>query len=138
VPLGCAICGTDGMLIISGSSTRFLCMYTNINAKRVAHSRILFYVLLRPGLLNSLAGVLSTLANVLGVHHATFSVSSKSTIVVTTGITGICGGLTLFYMFFLIRNLKKKHDEEVGKQRAGKHGEGVVDVSKRKVERRLG
>jgi len=92
----------------------------------------------RPGLLNSLAGVLSTLANVLGVHHATFSLTSKSTIIVTGGIAVICGFLTAFYTFFLIRNVKKKHDEEVGKQRAGRHGEGFVDLSKRKVARRLG
>jgi hypothetical protein len=92
----------------------------------------------RPGLLNSLAGVLSTLANVLGVHHATFSLTSKSTIIVTTGLTGICGTLTVFYTFFMIRNVKKKHDQEVGKQRAGKHGEGFVDVSKRRVAKRLG
>jgi hypothetical protein len=92
----------------------------------------------RPGLLNSLAGVISALANILGVHHATFSLTSKSTIIVTTGLAGICGGLTLFYQFFLIRNVKKKHDEEMGKHRAGKHGEGIVDLSKRKVARRLG
>lgn len=92
----------------------------------------------RPGLLNSLAGVVSTLASVLGVHHATFSVSSKSTIIVTGGLMVICGVLTLFYMFFMIRRVKKKHDEEIGKQRAGKHGEGVVDVSKRKVLRNVG
>lgn len=86
-----------------------------------------------PGLLNSLAGVLSTLSSVLGVHHATFSLTSKSTIIVTGGIAVICGFLTGFYQFFLIRNVKKQHDEEVGKQRAGKHGEGLVDLSKRKI-----
>jgi hypothetical protein len=98
----------------------------------------LIYGISRPGLLNSLAGVLSTLANVLGVHHATFTVTSKSTIIVTAGLAGICGSLTAFYTFFLIRNVKKKHDEEIGKQRAGKHGEGFADVSKRRVARRLG
>ena len=85
-----------------------------------------------------MAGVLSTLASVLGVHHATFSVTSKSTIIVTGGIAVICGFLTGFYQFFLIRNVKKQHDEEVGKQRAGKHGEGFVDVSKRKIAKKLG
>jgi len=86
-----------------------------------------------PGLLNSLAGVVSTLASVLGIHHASFSVSSKSTIIVTSGLTVICGVLTLFYMFILLRGVKKKHDEEVGKQRAGKHGEGALDLARRKV-----
>lgn len=83
--------------------------------------------------MNSLAGVLSTLSSVLGVHHATFTVTSKSTIIVTSAVAGICGGLTLFYQFVLIREVKKRHDEEIGKQRAGKHGEGFVDVTKRKL-----
>ncbi|KAJ7813999.1 hypothetical protein B0H14DRAFT_2376402, partial [Mycena olivaceomarginata] len=85
-----------------------------------------------PGLMNSLAGVLSTLASVLGSQNSTFSISSTSTIVVTSAIAGICGILSAFYMFVLIRRLKKEHDGEVGKQRAGKHGEGYVDLSKRK------
>ncbi|KAJ7097772.1 hypothetical protein B0H15DRAFT_772621 [Mycena belliarum] len=90
-----------------------------------------------PGFLNSLAGVLSTLASVLGSQDATLSISSKSTIIVTSSLAGICGGLTAFYMFVLIRRIKKQHDEEIGKQRAGKHGEGFVDVSKRKFAAKL-
>ncbi|KAF7337030.1 hypothetical protein MVEN_02139700 [Mycena venus] len=78
-----------------------------------------------PGLMNSLAGVLSTLASVLGTQNATFSISSKSTIIVTSTIAGICGILTAFYMFVLIRGLKKQHDAEVGKQRAGEAWGGV-------------
>lgn len=89
------------------------------------------YKVYRPGLLNSLAGILSTLTNVFGVHHATFSVSSKSTIIVTSAVAGVCGILLLVYQFVLIRGIKKKHDAAVGKQRAGKFGEGVVDLSKR-------
>ncbi|KAJ7447066.1 hypothetical protein B0H11DRAFT_1745107 [Mycena galericulata] len=84
-----------------------------------------------PGFLNSLAGVLSALANILGSQSATFSISSTSTIIVTSSIAGICGGLTAFYMFVLIRGLKKQHDAEVGKQRAGKHGEGYTDLTKK-------
>jgi pilus assembly protein TadC len=87
----------------------------------------------RPGFLNSLAGVLSTLSSVLGTQHATLSISSKSTIIVTSAIAGVCGILTAFYMFVLIRNIKKQHDREVGKQRAGKHGEGFADLTKRKI-----
>jgi len=86
-----------------------------------------------PGFLNSLAGVLSTLSSVLGAQSSTLSISSKSTIIVTSAISGICGALTAFYMFVLIRGLKKQHDAEVGKQRAGKHGEGFADLSKRKL-----
>ncbi|KAJ7153650.1 hypothetical protein C8R46DRAFT_898023 [Mycena filopes] len=84
-----------------------------------------------PGFLNSLAGVLSTLASVLGTQSATLSVASTSTIIVTSAIAGVCGVLTGVYML-LIRGIKKEHDQEVGKQRAGRHGEGVVDLSKRR------
>ncbi|KAK7006197.1 hypothetical protein R3P38DRAFT_3037254 [Favolaschia claudopus] len=86
-----------------------------------------------PGFMNSLAGVLSTVASIFGTQDATLSISSTSTIIVTSSIAGICGILTLFYMFVLIRRIKKQHDEEVGKQRAGKHGEGLTDLSKRKA-----
>jgi len=86
-----------------------------------------------PGLMNSLAGVLSTLSSVLGTQNSTLSKSSKSTIIVTSAIAGICGILTAFYMFVLIRGIKKQHDREVGKQRAGKRGEGYADLSKRKA-----
>ncbi|KAJ7621140.1 hypothetical protein FB45DRAFT_980738 [Roridomyces roridus] len=86
-----------------------------------------------PGFLNSLAGVLSTLSSVLGSQAKTFSISSRSTIIVTGVLTVVCGGLTAFYMFVLIRTLKKQHDAEVGKQRAGKYGEGFADLTKRKT-----
>ncbi|KAF7973357.1 hypothetical protein HWV62_15529 [Athelia sp. TMB] len=84
-----------------------------------------------PGLLNSLAGLLSTLSSVLGVQHSTLSVTSKSTIIVVSAVAGVCGILVLFYQFVLIAQVKKRHDQQVGKQRAGKHGEGFVDVTKR-------
>ncbi|KAJ7253456.1 hypothetical protein C8J57DRAFT_1076667, partial [Mycena rebaudengoi] len=89
--------------------------------------------ILMPGLLNSLAGLLSTISAIYGAQSATLSVASKSTLIVTASTAGICGVLTLFYMFVLIRGVKKQHDAEVGKQRAGKFGEGVVDLSKRKI-----
>ncbi|KAJ7067367.1 hypothetical protein C8F01DRAFT_980254 [Mycena amicta] len=84
-----------------------------------------------PGLLNSLAGVISTLSSVLGAQDATLSIASTSTIIVTSATAGVCGILTAFYMFVLIRSLKKKHDRQVGKQRAGKHGAGYTDLSKK-------
>jgi len=85
-----------------------------------------------PGLLNSLAGLLSTIANIFGVQHGELSTTSKSTLIVTTASSGVFGILTLFYALWLVRRVKARHDHEVGKQRAGKHGEGVVDLSKRR------
>ncbi|KDR70238.1 hypothetical protein GALMADRAFT_76439 [Galerina marginata CBS 339.88] len=85
-----------------------------------------------PGLLNSLAGLLSTIANIFGVQNGELSKTSKVTVIVTTAATGVLGILTLFYMFWLVRRVKANHDREVGKERAGKYGEGVVDLSKKR------
>ncbi|KAF8628853.1 hypothetical protein AX17_005913 [Amanita inopinata Kibby_2008] len=86
-----------------------------------------------PGLLNSLAGIISTIANVYGVQHGQFSVTSKVTIIVTTVISFVCGTLTLWYTLWKIRRVKKKHDKAVGKEGVGKHGEGIVERIKRKA-----
>ncbi|KAH7915554.1 hypothetical protein BJ138DRAFT_1141585 [Hygrophoropsis aurantiaca] len=84
-----------------------------------------------PGLLNSLAGVISTLANIYGSHSGTFTTTSKSTIIVTGAVTVITGVLTLVYQFWLLRNIKLEHDRQVGVERAGEHGEGVIGAPKR-------
>ncbi|KAJ7447084.1 hypothetical protein B0H11DRAFT_2290258 [Mycena galericulata] len=88
-----------------------------------------------PGLMNSLAGVVSTLSSVFGAHDADFSVSGKSTLVATASLAGIFGVLTAFYMLVLIRGIKKQHERAFGKQHAGKHGEGFADGSSRSLLR---
>ncbi|PPR05787.1 hypothetical protein CVT26_010161 [Gymnopilus dilepis] len=85
-----------------------------------------------PGFLNSLAGLLSTLASLFGAQHGQLTTTSKSTIIVTSAATGSLGILSAFYTFWLIRRVKARHDREVGKERAGKYGEGVVDLSKKR------
>ena len=91
------------------------------------------YFLFRPGAMNSLTGFISTMANVYGAQHGELSTTSKITIIVTATSTGVLGILTGIYTFWLVRRIKSQHDRTVGKQRAGKHGEGVVDLSKREV-----
>ncbi|KJA18265.1 hypothetical protein HYPSUDRAFT_45441 [Hypholoma sublateritium FD-334 SS-4] len=86
-----------------------------------------------PGLMHSLAGVLSTLSNVVGAQGAKFSATSKLTIFVTSGSTVVFGVLTAFYSLWLVRRVKARHDREVGKQKASKHGEGKVYVSTKGV-----
>jgi len=83
--------------------------------------------------MNSLAGLLSTLANIFGVQHGELSTTSKSTVIVVTASTGAFAFLTLFYMLWLVRRVKAQHDREVGKQRAGKYGEGFLDRSTRRI-----
>ncbi|KAJ6512635.1 hypothetical protein C8R45DRAFT_1087783 [Mycena sanguinolenta] len=85
-----------------------------------------------PGFMNSLAGVLSTISSILGTQNATLSISSKSTIIVTTAVAGICGILTAFYMLVLVQGLKNEHIRKVGKQHAGKRGEGYAELDRRK------
>ncbi|OAX43436.1 hypothetical protein K503DRAFT_681200 [Rhizopogon vinicolor AM-OR11-026] len=79
-----------------------------------------------PGLLNSLAGIISVLSNIYGVQNGTYSTPGKSAIIVTVAVTVVCGCLVFVYYFWLLRNIKKEHDREVGVEVAGKHGEGVV------------
>ncbi|KAJ7088634.1 hypothetical protein C8R44DRAFT_751746 [Mycena epipterygia] len=86
-----------------------------------------------PGALNSLAGIISTLVNVYGVQHGVFVTTSKVTIIVTVAAAVACGGLTLTYSLFMLKNVKKAHNRQVGRERAGKHGEGILEEMKRKA-----
>lgn len=83
--------------------------------------------------MNSLAGFISTIANIYGVQHGQYSTTSKSTIIVTGASTGVFFFFFAFYAFWLVKRVKARHDREVGKERAGKYGEGVVDLSKRRA-----
>ncbi|EGN94404.1 hypothetical protein SERLA73DRAFT_188270 [Serpula lacrymans var. lacrymans S7.3] len=79
-----------------------------------------------PGLLNSLAGIISTITSVYGGHQGEFTTTSKSTIIVTAAVALVCGVLTGWYQFWKLRLVKKQHDKEVGRELTGKHGEGVL------------
>ncbi|KAL0958849.1 hypothetical protein HGRIS_014168 [Hohenbuehelia grisea] len=86
-----------------------------------------------PGFLNSLTGMISTIVNVYGVQHGHFSTSSKITLAVTGAAAIITGALTLVYSLWKLARVKKRHDRQIGKERAGKHGEGIVEQIKRKA-----
>ncbi|KAJ7750414.1 hypothetical protein DFH07DRAFT_546361 [Mycena maculata] len=86
-----------------------------------------------PGATNSFAGVVSTLVNVYGVQHGEFVTTSKVTLIVTAAAAGILGALTLTYSLFLLKNVKREHAREVGCERAGRHGEGILEELKRKA-----
>lgn len=90
-------------------------------------NKVCDYFLFRPGAMNSLAGFISTMANVYGAQHGELSTTSKVTIIVTAASTGVLGILSAIYTFWLVRRIKSQHDRTVGKQRTGKHGEGVVE-----------
>jgi len=86
----------------------------------------------RPGFLNSLAGLLSTLANLFGVQKGDLVTSSKVTVIVVSVATGVTGILTIIYALWLVRRVKAKHDRTHGRETTGKFGEGVVDTTTRK------
>jgi len=80
-----------------------------------------------PGFLNSVAGVISTLSSIYGSQGGTFGGTEKSTIIVTGVLTVVWGILVLVYEFWLLRNLRLEHDQEVGAEKAGEHGEGALE-----------
>lgn len=86
-----------------------------------------------PGFLNSLAGLLSTLASIFGAQHGQFSTTSKSTLIVTGASSAVFAIFTAVYALWFVRRVKARHDREVGRQLAGKHGEGAVDASTRNI-----
>ncbi|PPR07871.1 hypothetical protein CVT24_005608 [Panaeolus cyanescens] len=85
-----------------------------------------------PGLLNSLAGLLSTLASIFGAQNGQLSGTSRVTVIVLAVSSGTFLLLVAFYSLWFVRRIKAKHDKQVGKSSTGKFGEGGVDLSKRK------
>lgn len=86
-----------------------------------------------PGLMNSLAGVISTLVNVYGVQDGEFNTTSIVTISVTGGVAVVCSLLSLWYGVWMLGRIKKRHEREIGIEKAGKHGEGMWAGFKEKV-----
>jgi hypothetical protein len=74
------------------------------------------------------------MANIYGAQHGQLSTTSKVTIIVTAASTGVLGILTAIYSLWLVKRVKSQHDRTIGKQRTGKHGEGVIDPSTRHLD----
>ncbi|KAJ7489356.1 hypothetical protein FB451DRAFT_1024705 [Mycena latifolia] len=87
-----------------------------------------------PGALNSLAGIVSTLVSVYGIQHGEFVTTSKVTIIATVVAAVTCGGLALLYSTVMLKNVKTAHNRAVGRERAGRHGEGILEELKRKAK----
>ncbi|KAJ7319065.1 hypothetical protein DFH08DRAFT_970962 [Mycena albidolilacea] len=86
-----------------------------------------------PGALNSVAGIISTLVNVYSAQHGEFVETSKITIIVTVVSAVVCGGLTLLYSMVKLKSVREAHNRRVGRERAGRHGEGILEEIKRKA-----
>lgn len=67
-------------------------------------------------------------------QHGEFVTTSRVTIIVTVAAAVICGGLTLLYSAFKLKKVKQAHNRQVGRERAGRHGEGILEGIKRKAK----
>lgn len=68
----------------------------------------------RVGLLNSLAGLISTLINVYSQQRGRFSITAKITLAATASCTLVTAALYFLYNFWILQGVRKKHEEEWG------------------------
>ena len=66
----------------------------------------------RVGLLNSLAGLISTLINVYSQQNGKFSITARITLAVTASCTLITAILYFLYNFWILQGIRKEHAEE--------------------------
>ena len=71
-----------------------------------------FNVLNRVGLLNSVAGLISTLINVYSQQGGRFSITAKITVGATASCTGITALLYFLYNFWILQGVRKKHHRQ--------------------------
>ena len=65
------------------------------------------------GLLNSLAGLISTLINVYSQQRGRFSITAKITVGVTASCTVVTAVLYFLYNFWILQGVRKKHQQEL-------------------------
>ena len=66
-----------------------------------------------PALLNSIAGLISTIVNVYSAQEGQYSVTAKVTIVVTAACSVVAAALFLVYNTVMLRLVKRRHEREV-------------------------
>jgi hypothetical protein len=88
----------------------------------------------RPGLLNSVAGLISTLVNVYSAQHGVYSITAKTTVIVTGSSAGVCLILFILYDSWALKKVKNRHQRELDGETAHEEKrESVVGMVKRKV-----
>ncbi|KAM0797679.1 hypothetical protein BDR22DRAFT_796782, partial [Usnea florida] len=65
------------------------------------------------GLLNSIAGLISTLINVYSQQGGRFSITAKITVGATASCTVITAILYFLYNFWILQGVRKKHQQEL-------------------------
>ncbi|CAI6337318.1 unnamed protein product [Periconia digitata] len=77
-----------------------------------------------PALMNSLAGLISTLVNVYTAQEGTFSVTARVTLVVTTACSAVTVLLFLMYNSIMLKWVKMRHERETKKFEKSEEGNG--------------
>lgn len=70
--------------------------------------------LFKPGMTNSLAGLVSTLIGVYSQQHGTWSITAKITAMVEGASLCVCLSLVLLYRLAFLRQIKARHGEHYG------------------------
>ncbi|ORY05165.1 hypothetical protein BCR34DRAFT_544032 [Clohesyomyces aquaticus] len=82
--------------------------------------------LLVPCLMNSIAGLLSTLVNVYSARDGQYSVTAKATLGVTGAFSVVGAALFLLYNYVALSSVKRKHRHEVRDLEKSLGGEDVL------------
>ncbi|UKZ62418.1 uncharacterized protein TrAtP1_003668 [Trichoderma atroviride] len=70
--------------------------------------------LFKPGMTNSLAGLVSTLIGVYSQQHGTWSITAKITAMVEGASLFVCLSLVLLYRLAFLKQIKARHGEHYG------------------------
>ncbi|KAF9737677.1 hypothetical protein PMIN03_000147 [Paraphaeosphaeria minitans] len=65
-----------------------------------------------PSLMNSVAGLISTLVNVYSAQNGQYSVTARATVVVTAALSVVASALFLLYNSVMLTLIKRKHQKE--------------------------
>jgi hypothetical protein len=88
-----------------------------------------------PGILNSLAGLISSLISVYGQQHGDWSITAKVTAIVEGASMGVCIILFVVYNNLLLNRVKKKHGREMERWRDPRESdEGFMEKVERKAK----
>ncbi|KAF2732086.1 hypothetical protein EJ04DRAFT_343867 [Polyplosphaeria fusca] len=91
-----------------------------------------------PALMNSIAGLISTLVNIYSAQDGQYSVTARVTIIVTAVSSVVAVSLFLLYNSIMLKLVKRKHEKETKEaERSLTGGQSYVDKQreKRKVAR---
>ncbi|MCJ1391376.1 hypothetical protein MMC18_004240 [Xylographa bjoerkii] len=80
-----------------------------------------------PGLLNSVAGLISTLVNIYSAQNGDFSITAKVTVIATGVCSAITALLFLLYNNWALSRVKERHQEEMDRELKYLGHEGVAD-----------